>query len=185
MYGLQPIVLEEWYIALTHLLGNGEAGGILRDGVGVSVDRSAGTLADGSDDLVESRVERVILVGSGLELHRDGVETGALLLDGVGGSEGVAVLSRRVDLHDDLTSSRSVRDAVSHIDREGGSLGSRGGRNRERSDGSLSVLRRGAHIQSHAYCNRIRVQLVDDVGELRIGVHVVAVAVKLLKWDSI
>lgn len=150
------------------LLSDAEAGVALGDGVGILVDGSASSLADGSDDLVESRVERGILSGGGLELHGDRVGTRGLGEDGGGVSKGLAVLSRGVDLDEDLSSSGDVGDAVVHHDGEGGSLGTRVGVDGQGGDGSLGVLGSGADVQSHADSDGIGVQLVDDVGELEV-----------------
>lgn len=147
-------------------LGDGEASGALGDSVGILVNGSAGSLADSTDDHVESGVEGDILRGRGLELHGDRVGTRGLDEDSASASEGLAVASRRVNLDEGLTSSGGVDDAVVHEDGEGGALRSRSGVDGQRGDRTGGVLGGRADIQSHADSDRIGVQLVDDVLEL-------------------
>ena len=146
--------------------GDGELGTSLSDGVSVLGDSAAGGLADGSNDLVETSVEGLILVGLRLNLEGVSVLSRALSLDGIGGSEGVAVASGRVDLNEHLSSSSGVGDDVGHINGESSSLRTLSGADGESLDVSLREGVHRAHLHGHADGNRIRVQLLQDGSEL-------------------
>lgn len=145
---------------------DGELGTGLGNDVSPLGNTTAGALADGSDDLVKSRVEGLILVGLRLHLKRVSVLSRTLSLDGRGRSEGVAVASGRSDLNEHLTSSSRVGNHVGQVNVEGSSLNTLGRRDSEGLDGTAGISVRGAHLHGHADGNRIRVKLLQDGSEL-------------------
>ena len=154
------------------VLGDGEASAALSDGVGETVGGSAGGLADGSDNLVESSVEGLILVGRSLELEGERVGARAERLEVGGLAEGLRVVSRGVNLDESLSSTGGVGNLEDHVNREGGALGTLLRRNFQRGDWSLGVGVDGAHLHRHAHGDGIGVQLSQQGRELFRMTHV-------------
>lgn len=153
-------------------MGDGEASAAFSDGVGVTVGGTAGGLADGTDNLVESRVEGLILVGRSLELEGERIGSRAERLEVSGLTESLRVFSRGVNFDEGLSSTRGVGNLEDHVHREGGTLGTLGRRNCQRGDRSLGVVVDRAHLHRHAHSDGIGVQLRQQGRELLRMTHV-------------
>lgn len=153
-----------------HLVGNAKAGLTLSNNEGVGVSSSAGTLADGSNNTVLSRVERIILSRLGLQLTNDLVQTRRLRNDELSHVKRLRSIAG-VNLNDNLSNSSGVGDLVDHLNVEGSSLRTLGRVYGDALDGASSVVVVRAQVYLNTDPEGIRVSTKNTLMRRRITAY--------------
>lgn len=117
---------------------------------------SARSLADGGNNTVLSRVERIILSRLGLQLANDLVQTRSLRNNELSHVKGLRAIAW-VNLDDNLSNSSGVGDLVDHLNVEGGSLRTLGRVYGDALDGASSVVVVRAQVDLNTDPEGIRV----------------------------
>merc|ERR1711916_347305 len=155
-------ILDECLDAL--LLLNLEGGALLGQSSGPLVNRTAGALAHGGNNLVLAGVERLLLRGLGLKGEVAAVAAGGLGEDGLAVAKGRGI--RGHNHHDELASGNLVGNSVGQGDGELGSLGAAGGRDGQVGNVGGGRGAVGARVDLLADVDRIGVSLLEQLGEL-------------------
>merc|ERR1711916_43266 len=155
-------ILDECLDAL--LLLNLEGGALLGQSSGPLVNRTAGALAHGGNNLVLAGVERLLLRELGLKGEVAAVAAGGLGEDGLAVAKGRGI--RGHNHHDELASGNLVGHSVGQGDGELGSLGAAGGRDGQVGNVGGGRGAVGARVDLLADVDRIGVSLLEQLGEL-------------------
>jgi hypothetical protein len=116
-----------YYYQARNLVGDGEVGGASEEGGSVGQRSAAFTVAHGELNLVQTRLESLVLRGVGLKVELDAILAGGEAGVDLTIAEGLGLRGDDGDL--ELAGSSLVEDGKEDVDLEGGSLGAgrRGG----------------------------------------------------------